>query len=242
MAESPIHVQAHPAERGRRRGVVLNAGCCCCCCLHTAGSLLGALGGSIPKLNARPASWVPPTPREDVLSGFHPGERPAPRSDIDEQFIEHLGPPGSLERSQHIAEALTRPGEPPADDGPAVLPRDFPDAGEGRSLRGLSGTVLYWLVLLALTPLLCVGLAYYNRRLGGEPDYTAGFLIGIFGFLPGVQLGASLVAAILVLFWPPRERDHRYTQILRITGWSLVGTLGGVFVMGLCCGLMSLGR
>lgn len=43
-----ITLEAHPAERGRRRSeVTLCAGCCsCCCCLHSVGGVLGAVMGS----------------------------------------------------------------------------------------------------------------------------------------------------------------------------------------------------
>ena len=45
MSKPEIHIEAHPPERGRRRGEVVLCGCCCCCCcccLHTIGSVVGA--------------------------------------------------------------------------------------------------------------------------------------------------------------------------------------------------------
>jgi len=55
-AESVFTLEAHPAERGRRKqSVTVCAGCCCCCCccVHTVGGLLAAAMGS----DVRPATF-----------------------------------------------------------------------------------------------------------------------------------------------------------------------------------------
>lgn len=56
----PLTFTAHPPERRRRRSSVIAAQacccCCCCCCLHSIGGLVGALVGSLVR--------VQPTPKE----------------------------------------------------------------------------------------------------------------------------------------------------------------------------------
>ncbi len=45
-----ITLQSHPPER-QKRGVILACGgcscCCCCCCLHSLGSLVGGIYGTL---------------------------------------------------------------------------------------------------------------------------------------------------------------------------------------------------
>jgi hypothetical protein len=52
-----VIVTAHPPERGRQASTVtLACGCCCCCCccLHSVGSAVGGLVGSMLTIKARP--------------------------------------------------------------------------------------------------------------------------------------------------------------------------------------------
>ncbi|MEK7485020.1 MAG: hypothetical protein AABZ60_11895 [Planctomycetota bacterium] len=45
---SEITFQTHPSERKKSRGVVACCGCsCCCCCLHSLGSLVGGIYGTL---------------------------------------------------------------------------------------------------------------------------------------------------------------------------------------------------
>lgn len=93
--------------------------------------------------------------------------------------------------------------------------------------------VLYWL-------LVCFGLglvaAYYviveaHRRLD---DWFIGMLVGLF-FLPAVQLGASLVAWLVILIFYA-DRTAALMRLGRITVWSFVGALIGSALMFVGCG------
>lgn len=56
-AEPSIRFTAHPPERRRRPApVILPCACCscCCCCLHSLGSLIGGIVGSVKPLNLPP--------------------------------------------------------------------------------------------------------------------------------------------------------------------------------------------
>jgi hypothetical protein len=48
-------------------------------------------------------------------------------------------------------------------------------------------------------------------------------------------LVAALLAALLVGFWPPGEREPRLRQIGRITLYTLVGTVVGLLMMACLC-------
>jgi hypothetical protein len=64
-APEAIEVTAHPPERGRGgRPVVLPSGCCCCCCccLHSLGSLVGGIVGSVQQIQAPPRPVDPDFP------------------------------------------------------------------------------------------------------------------------------------------------------------------------------------
>jgi hypothetical protein len=60
-----VEMTTHPPERGRARGsVVLPSGCCCCCCccLHSLGSLVGAIVGSVQTVRTPPRPADPDFP------------------------------------------------------------------------------------------------------------------------------------------------------------------------------------
>ncbi len=62
---SPIHVEAHPPERRRQGGpVILPCGCCCCCCccLHSLGSLVGGIVGTVQPVKTGPRPVDPDFP------------------------------------------------------------------------------------------------------------------------------------------------------------------------------------
>lgn len=62
--DTGFQLQCHAPERRRaQEATVLCCGCsCCCCCLHSAGSLLGAVAGSINLPGGtgirRSAAWI----------------------------------------------------------------------------------------------------------------------------------------------------------------------------------------
>jgi hypothetical protein len=63
----PITVVAHPPERRRRAGTVpAQAGACCCtcccCCLHAIGGIIGAVAGSVVRVEPTPKAPDPSFP------------------------------------------------------------------------------------------------------------------------------------------------------------------------------------
>src|SRR5262249_6166142 len=58
-----INFTAHPPERRRRRSSVIAAQacccCCCCCCLHAVGGLVGALVGTLVRVQPSPRQIDP---------------------------------------------------------------------------------------------------------------------------------------------------------------------------------------
>ena len=90
----------------------------------------------------------------------------------------------------------------------------------------LSGTGLYWLIVLLLTPIAC---ALAALRAG---DLLSAVLMILCLMFPAVQLLASVLAASLVFMWPPYDRMERWRVIGWITIWTVLGTALGFVVMG----------
>jgi hypothetical protein len=118
----------------------------------------------------------------------------------------------------------------------------FPYRRDEFELEGeaLPAGALYWL-------LVCVGLGvgslwYFLAEGARRPeDLFYGFLISLIFALPLVQLGASVVAAVIVfLFYA--DRATAAIRIGKITLWSFVGTLIGVAIMGGFCGMFGFFR
>jgi hypothetical protein len=101
----------------------------------------------------------------------------------------------------------------------------------------LPAGVLYWLMLSVL--IVITALWYWlNEGTRRIDDLYVGVLVALF-FLPGLQLGASFLAAIVAgLVYT--DRVNALKRIGRITGWSLAGTAVGIAVMGGLCGMFSL--
>lgn len=58
-----VRLTAHPPERHRRADPVIlpcACCCCCCCCLHSVGSALGGLIGSVKQLDLPPREITDP--------------------------------------------------------------------------------------------------------------------------------------------------------------------------------------
>jgi hypothetical protein len=77
QSPEPIRLTAHPPERRRRSSVIAAQACCCCCCcccLHTIGGLVGALVGSVIRLDPTPRYADPdaefPFRRDEELPTF----------------------------------------------------------------------------------------------------------------------------------------------------------------------------
>ena len=182
-AEGEISVTAHPPERGRFGSTVtLACGCCCCCCccLHTIGSGVGGLVGSLLPVSPRPKKMADPS-------------------------------------------------------APFPFRRDeFYDEEE----MMFSPTLLYWLMVSVL---LSLGGGWFfvsdGMRSGPfrHPEYLFyGFLIAAIGFLPFIQLGASLLSCLAVAIFYTDKRTA-FIRIGKITLWSFVGGLIGTGIMfGFC--------
>jgi hypothetical protein len=96
---------------------------------------------------------------------------------------------------------------------------------------------LYWLLVLFLVSVVAGVTALMDGRV--ESAFT-GFMIALF-FLPGVQLGASVLGLIGVgLFYA--DRTNALRRLGQITLWSVVGTLIGSAVMAGICGMFLLPR
>lgn len=200
---SSIRLTAHPPERHRRgEPVILASGCCCCCCccLHSLGGLIGAIIGSVTQLGP---------PREPADLDFLP---PSPVHPADTRITTKPADPDHRITAQ------------PADqDLPSPLSRgDHEEPGPP-----VSGGVLYWLLLSFL---LFLGFIWFLAvRSFQSEDFLFCLLIGLI-FLPGFQLGASILSATAaVLFYAnPAEALAR---IGYITQYSVIGTLIGLGVM-----------
>jgi hypothetical protein len=82
--------------------------------------------------------------------------------------------------------------------------------------------------------------AYYYVSEGAKNprDLLHGLLIAVL-VLPGLQLGASALAALAIaVFYADRETPLR--RVGQITLWSFVGTMVGIALMGGFCGVFSL--
>jgi hypothetical protein len=215
MAQTPIQIRVHPPERRQRRGVVLYGTCCCsccCCCLHVIGGVLGALLGSAPA-NQAPARRTPPP---EAL----------------EKFRYFIQPTASDRGAEGPEEAITPANtglteSPPTADMPALPTIPSPDVSAPPDRR-LPGTYLYWVTVLVLTVIACLG---GSRRSGPTAEHV---LLVVFGYLPAVQLAAALVAALLVFLWPADERPLHWHTIWRIARGAFLGTILGLLVMSPC--------
>jgi hypothetical protein len=97
-----------------------------------------------------------------------------------------------------------------------------------------SPTLLYWLLVLGLTSLFSVGWFVAEGGMA-QPEYLLwGFLLAVFGLLPFLQLGASLLTCLVVAVFYTDKRTA-FVRVGKITLWSFVGALIGTCVMlGAC--------
>jgi hypothetical protein len=175
--------------------------------LHALGGMIGAIVGSLPANDARSSKTLPP------------GALDKWQASIDRPGAEGVPDEAIAARDFGITEA-TPPSEIPLEPGLcAPNLRDF-------KKWGLSGAGLYWLSLLVLMPIACVGAGIY---LGNSLE--GGILLVVFGLLPIVQLAACLLAALLVFNRHADERPELWREIGRITAYTFVGTIVGIVVM-----------
>lgn len=142
---------------------------------------------------------------------------------------------GSVTQVRH----RTKPVDP---DFPFPYRRDELDE-EGPTFPA---TLLYWLLVSFLIGVTCVWtyLASSGRRggpLNGDPsDLLVGLFIAVL-ILPGLQLGASVLATLAIAVFYG-EKVTPLMRVGKITLWSFVGTIAGLVLMGGCLGLFTLRR
>ena len=97
-----------------------------------------------------------------------------------------------------------------------------------------SPTLLYWLMVSMVTSVGSIWM-FLNDGTFTHPEYLLwGFLIAAIGFLPVVQLAASLLCCIVIAMFYTDKRTA-FIRIGKITLWSFVGALIGSGVMfGIC--------
>jgi hypothetical protein len=127
---------------------------------------------------------------------------------------------------------IDRPRRPLDPDFPFPFRRD-----EMEDEATFPSGAMYWLLVSFLCAVTAV--VFYVGE--GARDPTAllwGLGVAIM-ILPALQLGASVIAVIgVALFYT--ERTVAFIRIGKITLWSFVGTMAGLFLMGGCCGVLSL--
>src|SRR5262249_5936711 len=114
-------------------------------------------------------------------------------------------------------------------DGPYAVRRD-----EFEEENLLPAQLVYWFAVLVMICMTCV-VCYLPDSTSLRPaDSLANGLFVALMILPGLQLGASgLAALILLLFSPNLAQSLR--RLGRITAWSFVGFLIGCAALGGCC-------
>jgi hypothetical protein len=100
-----------------------------------------------------------------------------------------------------------------------------------------SPTLLYWLMVSMVTSVGSIWM-FVSDGTFSHPEYILwGFLIAAIGFLPFIQLIASLLSCVVVAMFYTDKRTA-FIRIGKITLWSFVGALIGSAVMfGACVAL-----
>jgi hypothetical protein len=102
----------------------------------------------------------------------------------------------------------------------------------------IAPTLLYWLLVALMVAGTCAVTFLSSGTANPETTLMIGLFIAVM-ILPGLQLGASLLAVIVVaLFYP--ERSYSLRRIGKITLWSFAGTALGLLLMGGCLGALYL--
>lgn len=94
--------------------------------------------------------------------------------------------------------------------------------------RQVSASLLYWLWFGAGT-VAAITLALVLGR--HKPEASMWGLIAVAMLLPGVQIGASILSLLCLLLSNPDDRGARLASIGRITLYSFLGTVIGLFLM-----------
>jgi ABC-type Fe3+ transport system permease subunit len=135
-----------------------------------------------------------------------------------------------------------RPRPRPVDpDFPFPFRRDELD----EEAPAFSPALLYWLLVSFLTAVTVVwyylsSAASRGPLRGDATELLIGLLVAVM-ILPGLQLGASVLAVLAIAVF----YGEKVTPLLRvgkITLWSVVGTLVGLFLMFGFCGVLYLGN
>lgn len=90
-----------------------------------------------------------------------------------------------------------------------------------------SATKVYWSLVLIISVIVA---ATYSGMEGGEE----GFWVLVMG-LPGIQLAASVVAALVLALSRRGNRRERLFHLGKITLYSMAGAfVGGLLIFGMC--------
>lgn len=99
-----------------------------------------------------------------------------------------------------------------------------------------SAAPLYWL-LLAVGGILAA--VFGGPLLGAHSDASAGVWILALG-LPAIQLGVSVVAALIIAVVPTYPDKGAYlASLAKITGGAIAGTVLGIVLMVVGCGVIT---
>jgi hypothetical protein len=106
--------------------------------------------------------------------------------------------------------------------------------GAARGSKKLPGEpdgvgAIYWWSVLGLSILTAaIASGGPNGELAAIPiDAIAIIVLG----MPGIQLTASLITAVAVAILPFENKAGAIRRVVRITGWSIIGTLIGIGIM-----------
>jgi hypothetical protein len=99
--------------------------------------------------------------------------------------------------------------------------------------------ILYWLMVSFLIAATTVGHYFYSGAVNPS-ELMIGMLVAVM-ILPGLQLGASVLTALIIAFFYP-EKQLPLARVGKITVWSFTGTMIGLVGMAGCCGIFSLVR
>lgn len=207
-------VRVHAPERRRRPlPMTANSGCCCtsCCCFHILGGLIGAVFGT--------ATVPGPAPVQPTIHLPNRDWHDLPSTMPTEGIKDPLASDGIKEGLPPVVEEGITAGKPKESSELPVYPyREVSLVVRG---SGKAGVGLYWglfLLMVMVWPFI---------------DHTGTWL----WYLPGIQLLAGVWAFVILACFPGPHRRARLGAVVRISLGALVGTLVGIMLLSLLCGL-----
>jgi len=211
-----VGVIAHPPERRHcRSSIPAQAGhgctCCCCCCLHALGGVIGAaVAPNLGRGNTtEPRSYLP------LTTYWEETYEPA-------AWAPSAGDPHAVSRGR---DAVTAQGRfSPRTPGNA-LPASKADSDIALHRSGPSGVKIFWWTLLVLV----VGGLLLSVLSGREGLIVGGIIIAL--ILPILQLGAAMVAVVVVAVAGGSTRRYQLWQLAKLVLGVVVGSGLGILIM-----------